>query len=96
MIHAAPSSARPSGALRRRPQGRFFSAAMIAPSSSIKPMLPMPTTNIRSISAEQDRLPRGALAPPMPGNEGKRRAGEPGIVEKMLSTSLVASPVGPR
>jgi hypothetical protein len=26
---------------------------MIAPSSSIQPMLPMPTTNIRSISAQQ-------------------------------------------
>ncbi len=47
------SRASPSGALSRRPQGRFYSTALTAASSSIQPTLPMPTTNIKSISAQQ-------------------------------------------
>ncbi len=31
----------------------FFSTAMIAPSTSIQPTLPVPTANISSISAQQ-------------------------------------------
>ena len=49
----ARASPSPSGVRRRRPQGRFFSAAMTAASTSIQPRLPVPTTNMRSISAQQ-------------------------------------------
>ncbi len=50
---AQASSATPSGALRCRPQARFFSMAITAASSSIQPRLPAPTANISSISAQQ-------------------------------------------
>ena len=43
----------PSGALRRRPQGTFFSIAITAPSTSIQPRFPTPTANIKSISDQQ-------------------------------------------
>ena len=50
---AAPISPRPIGSRSRVPPGRFFSAAISAASASIQPTLPMPTTNISSISAQQ-------------------------------------------
>ena len=46
-------STTPKGALSRRPQGMFLSTAMTAPSANIHPTLPMPTTNISSISDQQ-------------------------------------------
>ena len=52
-IPATTNSAPPSGADRRRPQGWFFSKAMTSPSSSIQPRLPVPTTNISNINAQQ-------------------------------------------
>ena len=48
-----PIRATPSGALSFRPQGIFFSMAITAPKASIQPMLPVPTTNIKSIKAQQ-------------------------------------------
>ena len=43
----------PSGVLSLAPIGWFFSSAITAPSTSIQPMLPVPTTNITSMSAQQ-------------------------------------------
>jgi hypothetical protein len=53
MTLAQPSRPTPSGALSRRPQETFFSMAMTAPSASIQPTLPVPTTNISSMIAQQ-------------------------------------------
>src|ERR1700680_4575424 len=50
---AATRSPSPTGVRKRRPMGRFFSAAISAASNSIHPTLPTPTTNIVSISAQQ-------------------------------------------
>src|SRR5262249_27217788 len=53
-ITTAPASrTAPSGALKRRPHGMFFSSAITTPSSSIQIRLPVPTTNISSISDQQ-------------------------------------------
>ena len=49
-------NAAPSGARRRFPAARFFSAAITAASASIHPMLPVPTTNISSINAQQQPM----------------------------------------
>ena len=46
-------STTPRGVLSRRPQGMFLSTAMTAPSPNIHPTLPMPTTNISSMSDQQ-------------------------------------------
>src|SRR4051812_49072301 len=48
-----PSSRMPSGALSLRPHGMFFSKAITAPSTSIHPTLPVPTANMRNMSAQQ-------------------------------------------
>lgn len=53
MMADQDSSAIPSGLLRRRPQGMFFSIAIMAASRSIQPRLPVPSANINSISAQQ-------------------------------------------
>ena len=62
---AQPSRPSPSGVRRRRPHGRFFSAAISAASTSIQPRLPVPTTNIRSISAQQQPTQKTPWSTPM-------------------------------
>jgi hypothetical protein len=49
-------AATPSGALSTRPQGAFFSIAMVAPSASIQPTLPVPTTNISGMIGQQQPM----------------------------------------
>ena len=54
MIIAAPAMrAEPSGWLSQRPHAVFFSIAIVAPSASIQPTLPVPTMNISSMIAQQ-------------------------------------------
>ena len=60
------AAATPTGALSRRPHGRFFSAAMTSPSASIQPTLPVPTTNMISISAQQQPTQNAPCASPSP------------------------------
>ena len=47
------SKTTPKGALSRRPHGMFFSTPITIPSTSIHPIFPAPTTNIRSINDQQ-------------------------------------------
>jgi hypothetical protein len=60
---AAPHAISPTRAAcaAAAPHGRFFSAAITAASASIQPMLPMPTTNITSISAQQQPTQKTAV-----------------------------------
>ena len=52
-ITAPARSAQPSGRLNHRPRVAFFSIAITAPKASIQPTLPVPTTNISSMTAQQ-------------------------------------------
>src|SRR6266404_3691355 len=61
---AARSSAAPMGEARRRPAVKFFSAAITAPSASIQPILPAPTTNIKSIRPQQQPTQNVPCLPP--------------------------------
>ena len=50
------SNATPSGLPMNFPKRKFFSAAMIAPSASIQPTLPVPIANISNMSAQQQPM----------------------------------------
>ena len=63
-IAAQLNKAKPSGWLSCRPQGAFFSNAMIAPSTSMYPTLPVPTTNISSMIAQQHPTQNAPWCPP--------------------------------
>jgi hypothetical protein len=52
-IPATVSRALPSGADSRRPHEWFFSVAITSPSRSIQPRFPVPTTNMSSMSSQQ-------------------------------------------
>ena len=85
-----PSSPSPIGRRRRAPSRRFFSAAINAASASIQPMLPVPTTNITSINAQQQPTQKHAVIDAEPERLARGRADRASAIRRSRTAFGIA------